>query len=91
MTDALIWGQQNKKGVSNKTSSLTDREIKVIQLLWEEKSNEEISSILFLGIRSIEKIRQDIKEKIGVKSMIGIMKYAIVNNIEWIFGLLFGN
>lgn len=77
-----LWKRQ-KINVSNSKGicPLTEREINIIQLLWEEKSNEEIANILYLGVRSIEKIRQQIKEKLGAKSTIGILKYAISHAI----------
>jgi len=50
-------------------------------LIWEEKSNKEIADLLFLGTRSVEKIRQDIKEKLGVKSTVGMPNFAIENKI----------
>jgi DNA-binding NarL/FixJ family response regulator len=59
----------------------TEREKRILQLMWEEKSNKEIADELFLGIRSIEKIRQVMKEKTGVKSTIGLMKYALRNRL----------
>lgn len=60
---------------------LSERERKILQLIWEEKSTREIADELFLGIRSVEKIRQDIKEKIGARSIIGLLKYAIYKRI----------
>ena len=82
-TEALYWVKQNNiKTYGNDVSnSLSDREKKIIRLLWEEKSNREIADELFLGIRSVEKIRQDLKEKIGVKSTVGLLKYAISKKI----------
>jgi DNA-binding NarL/FixJ family response regulator len=81
-TEALYWNKQNTiKTFSPVNPSLSDREKKILQLLWEEKSNKEIADELFLGIRSIEKIRQDIKEKIGAKSTVGLIKYAIQEKI----------
>lgn len=61
--------------------TFTEREKKILQLMWEEKSNKDIANVLFLGVRSIEKIRQDMKEKIAVKSTIGLMKYALRNKL----------
>jgi DNA-binding NarL/FixJ family response regulator len=60
---------------------LTGREKKVLQLLWEEKNNKEIADEIFLSVRSIEKIRQDMKEKLGIKSTVGLFKYAIERKI----------
>ena len=77
-TEALYYSkQQTYRQVTGSDLELTDRERKMLQLIWEEKSNREIATELFLGIRSIEKIRQEIKVKIGVRSTVGLLKYAI--------------
>jgi DNA-binding NarL/FixJ family response regulator len=84
LTEALYWNKQNyitSKERSN--TSLNEREKKILQLIWEEKSNKEIADELFLGVRSVEKIRQDLKEKLGAKSTIGLLKYAITKKIIW--------
>ena len=83
LTEALYRNKQNSLrnlSVDGRTT-LSEREKKILQLIWEEKSNKEMAENLFLGIRSIEKIRQDMKEKIGVKSTIGLMKFAIDKRI----------
>ena len=83
LTEALYWDKQNQGRIEGERAAgtLSDREKKIIQLIWEEKSNKEISEMLFIGIRSVEKIRQDMKEKVGAKSTIGLMKYAIDKKI----------
>lgn len=81
-TEALYWNRQNvKTGADVMDVSLTGREVRILQLLWEEKNNKEIADEIFLSVRSIEKIRQDMKEKLGVKSTIGLFKYAIERKI----------
>ena len=82
-TEALYWNKQNniKTYTEHSHVSLNEREKKILQLMWEEKSNKEIADTLFLGVRSVEKIRQDMKEKIGVKSTVGLLKYAINKKI----------
>ncbi|MCW3466090.1 response regulator [Chitinophaga nivalis] len=82
-TEALYLNQQRSRQAyaGNIHVALTERERKVLQLLWEEKSNKEIADQIFLGVRSIEKIRQDLKEKLGVKSTVGLLKYAIDQKI----------
>lgn len=78
-TEALYWNKQSTVATdTNKRKILLDeRERKVIQLMWEEKSNKEIADTIFLSVRSVEKIRQDIKEKIGAKTVAGIFKHAL--------------
>jgi DNA-binding NarL/FixJ family response regulator len=82
-TEAMYWKKQNnmRAYMGRAIINLDEREKKILKLIWEEKSNKEIASELFLGIRSIEKIRQDIKEKIGAKSTVGLLKYAINKKI----------
>jgi DNA-binding NarL/FixJ family response regulator len=82
-TEALYWNKQNniRSHLEKSDKSLNEREKKILQLIWEEKSNKEIADELFLGVRSVEKIRQDLKEKIGVRSTVGLLKYAISHRI----------
>lgn len=83
-TEALYWNKQHN---NNRIYTiidlvlLTEREKRMLQLLWEEKSNKEIADEFFLSVRSIEKIRQDMKEKLGIKSTVGLLKYAIDKKI----------
>jgi DNA-binding NarL/FixJ family response regulator len=85
-TEALYWNRQNSLRMINgqQQDELNDREKKIIRLLWEEKSNKEIADELFIGIRTVERTRQEMKEKVGVKSTVGLIKFAIQKKI--IFG-----
>src|SRR3984957_10501667 len=85
LTDALYWNKQNTINLSDYPEGyliiLNEREKKILCMIWEEKTNKEIAEELFLGVRSIEKIRQSMKDKIAVKSTIGLIKYAIDKRI----------
>lgn len=78
-TDVMYWSKQNtiKMNINAAHASLNEREKEILKLLWDEKSNKEIADHLYLSVRSVEKIRQDLKEKVGVKSTVGLLKYAI--------------
>lgn len=82
-TEIMYWGKQYNVRVSASLNhvALNEREKEIIRLLWEEKSNKEIADHLFLSVRSVEKIRQDLKEKVGAKSTVGLLKYAITKRI----------
>lgn len=82
-TEALYWNTMRNSGKGMIPGNITfnEREKKIIRLLWLEKSNKDIAGELFLGIRSIEKIRQEMKERLGVKTTIGLLKYALTQNI----------
>lgn len=62
-------------------SALSDKEIQIIKLICEEKTNKEISDILNLSPRTVEGSRAKIIQKINVKNTAGIVLYAIKNNI----------
>ena len=83
LTEVLYWNKQSSLSRYNESYPvlLNERERLLIQMLWEEKTNKEIAEQLFLSIRSVEKIRQDLKEKINVKSTVGLFKYALQNKI----------
>ncbi|MBC9913416.1 response regulator [Chitinophaga varians] len=81
LTEALYRNKLRDISTQRHTIILSEREQQVLQLLWEEKSNKEIADELYLSIRSIEKIRQDMKEKLGVKSIVGLLKYGIHQKI----------
>ncbi|PUZ30091.1 DNA-binding response regulator, NarL/FixJ family, contains REC and HTH domains [Chitinophaga costaii] len=82
-TEALYFNKEHNLNTEiDETIYLLDRRDKVVlQYLWEEKSNKEIAQSFSLSVRSIEKIRQDMKEKLGVKSTIGLLKYGIDKGI----------
>jgi DNA-binding NarL/FixJ family response regulator len=68
----------------NKKSSrpeLSQKEIEVIFLICQEKTNKEIADHLNLSIRTIEGYRDRIFEKIGAKNSAGVVVYAIRNKI----------
>lgn len=83
LTEVMYWDKQlHAKNNFNKSNMpVSEREREILKLLWEEKSNKEIASSLFLSVRSVEKIRQEMKEKLGVKSTVGLFKYAINEKI----------
>ncbi len=62
-------------------SSLNDKEIQIIKLICQEKTNKEISEILNLSHRTVEGSRAKIISKINVKNTAGIVLYAIKNNL----------
>lgn len=82
-TEALYWSRQDHTlaHASYDLIALDDREKRILQLVWEEKSNREIANEIFISVRSVEKIRQDLRKKTGIKSTIGLMKYAIKTRI----------
>jgi two-component system response regulator NreC len=62
-------------------SKLTSREREILQLIAEGKGTKEIASQLYISIKTVETHRRNIKEKLGVKSIAELTKYAIREGI----------
>ena len=60
-----------------RTVDFSEREREIIKLICEEKTTREIADILFMGSRTVEGYRVKILEKMKVKSVAGIVIYAI--------------
>ncbi|PWN70259.1 DNA-binding response regulator [Chryseobacterium phosphatilyticum] len=70
-----------KKSLFETEDELSEREKDVVKLICQEFTNNEIGEKLFISPRTVESHRQRILEKIGAKNTVGIVIYAIVNNI----------
>jgi DNA-binding NarL/FixJ family response regulator len=62
---------------------LTAREIEIIKLICQELTNKQIGERLYISSRTVEGHRLKIQEKINVKSVTGIVIYAIKHGI-WV-------
>lgn len=60
---------------------LKDREIEFLKLVCTEKTYKEIASDMFLSPKTIDGYRESLFEKLQVKSRIGLVIYAIKNNL----------
>jgi DNA-binding CsgD family transcriptional regulator len=58
-----------------------EKEIKILQLLAEDKTTEEISKTIFLSPRTIETIRQNMKTKVNAKTIGGLIMYGMRNKL----------
>jgi len=76
---ALLNGLRMKKPteMSAPDVHLTDKEITILKLMCEEKSTKEIADMVDLSPRTVEAIRDKLKTKTGVKSMAGLVMYAV--------------
>ena len=58
-----------------------EKELKILKLLSEDKTTEEISKVVYLSPRTIETIRQNMKTKANVKTIAGLVMYGIKNKL----------
>lgn len=57
--------------------TFNEKELKILQLLGDDKTTEEISKIVFLSPRTIETIRQNMKNKVGARTIGGLLVYGM--------------
>ena len=59
----------------------TEKELNILKHIAQDKTTEEISKEVFLSPRTIETIRQKMKEKVGAKTIAGLVMYALRNKL----------
>ena len=87
-TISLRFEQRLKKArargeVSTKdnASLLTSREMEVLQLIAEGKTNKETANQLNLSVKTVEKHRQNLMDKLNIHDTAGLTRHAIANGI----------
>jgi len=64
-----------------RSAQLTHREHEVLQLIAEGNTNKQIAAALFLSIKTIEKHRQQLMNKLHIHEIAGLTRYAIAHGI----------
>lgn len=60
---------------------LTGREIEILRLVAEEFSTNEIAEKVFISVSTVETHRANLMKKLNVKSVVGIVKFAIKHRL----------
>lgn len=77
----------NSNGFSNTNingvpvANITKRELEILQLVVKEFTTKEISEQLTISVNTIDTHRKNIMKKLQVKNTIGLVKYAIKNDL----------
>jgi len=83
---ALPQQKKEKKERRNYTreghhAALTKREKEILKLIAEEYTGPEMSAHLHISLNTVETHRKNLVQKLGVKSSIGLVKYAIKHGL----------
>ena len=81
---AVLLKLQHKKTVRQYYPTpikFSEKELKILKCIAEDKTTEEISKDVFLSPRTIETIRQNMKQKVGAKTIAGLVMYAMRNRL----------
>jgi DNA-binding NarL/FixJ family response regulator len=69
------------RSLKPRDSRLTSREVEVLQLIAEGKANKETASELGISVKTIEKHREHLMEKLGIHDTAGLTRYAISTGV----------
>jgi DNA-binding NarL/FixJ family response regulator len=67
--------------VGARTDRLTSREAEVLQLIAEGKANKQIAGELCVSIKTVQKHRQQMMNKLNIHEVAGLTRYAISKGI----------
>jgi PAS domain S-box-containing protein len=85
MEEFLSSTSKNQQGESASTPA-TPREVEVIRLLAEGKTNKEIAALLGITVRTVETHRAKIMLKLGLHSLAELIHYAVRRGIATVQG-----
>jgi DNA-binding NarL/FixJ family response regulator len=60
---------------------LTPRELEVLQLVAKGKTNQEISKLMIVSVKTVQKHRQQLMDKLDIHDAVGLTRYAIQKGI----------
>ena len=70
-----------KSGEWQQSNTLTARELEVIQLIAESHANKMMADVLGISIKTVEKHRQHVMNKLNIHDPAGLTRYAIAQGI----------
>lgn len=68
---------RNRRMITKKDGSLTEREGEILKYIAEEFTNKEIASKLFISTRTVETHRRNLIQKLKVKNTVGLVKFYL--------------
>jgi len=71
----------NKSEKEDRQRDLSVREMEIFKLIAEGVSNRSIAEKLFISVRTVETHKNNIMKKIGLRTTVDLVKFAIKNNI----------
>jgi DNA-binding NarL/FixJ family response regulator len=75
--DRLSSHSPDRNALGRKFAQLTSREMEVLQLIAEGKANKETASELGIGMKTVEKHREHLMQKLDIHDTAGLTRYAI--------------
>ena len=75
------WQHRNLKSSSPAGSALTNRQMDVLQLIAEGLSGKEIGRLLSVSLKTVEKHRQSLMDKLDIHEIATLTRYAVSKGV----------
>ena len=73
---------RDRDGLAKQNSArLTSREMEVLQLVAEGQANKQVAGLLGISIKTVEKHRQHLMDKLNIHETAGLTRYAMAQGI----------
>jgi DNA-binding NarL/FixJ family response regulator len=79
LASAYMVEKDNSVTQSTNVELLSKRELEILKLVSEEKTNQEISKMLFISTRTVETHKRNILMKLKIKNVAGLVKYYFLH------------
>ncbi|MBS1647397.1 MAG: response regulator transcription factor [Bacteroidetes bacterium] len=70
------------KKQEDKAQLLSPRETEIVKLIMQENSSEQIAQKLFISKGTVDTHRKNILEKLQIKTLVGLCKFAFQNHLD---------
>jgi DNA-binding NarL/FixJ family response regulator len=71
------YGAFMESGDNEKPKTLTSREVEVLKIIADGYSNKEVAAMLDISIKTVEKHRQQVMNKLNIHDVAGLTRYAL--------------
>ncbi|MGY1709342.1 response regulator [Geodermatophilus sp. SYSU D00758] len=73
--------QRSQRGEQPPDSLLTAREAEIVKLIAEGRASKEIASLLVISVKTVERHRENILQKLGMRDRTQLTRYAIKSGL----------
>jgi len=81
IVNSVVQNREKTSDYQSKIDELTKRELEILKLVVEGLSNKEIADRLFISIRTVDSHKNNMMNKLELKSTVELVKFAIKNKL----------
>jgi len=75
------WKNRDQPPTNGAVNSLTDRQKDVVQLIAEGYSNKQMATLLCISVKTVEKHRQSLMDKLNIHQVATLTRYAVSHRV----------